>query len=402
MPRTDWTDEFLQAARATGDDPAQAVVGEIFRAGEVQQVNAFMRSLVGNDGVPEGLPQPVAEFLARYELPAWTDFDRIRRAEELFARHGVLALACLICGSLPECYTLGRGVKILDLTQQLSRHPNRRLHQTALMVLAVMLPGGLSIGGRGVRQAQKVRLIHAAIRHLIVTEHPSDVLATRVTETAASVTEVLHLLDWNLETDGWPINQEDMAFTLLTFSYVIPRGLRTLGVPVTTAQEEDFLHCWNVVGHVLGLREDLMAHTMEDAEFLFSRIKALEGRPSLPGQKLTKALVDLVEDLLPMRILKPCPSFLVELLVGGPTATMLCVNERSHRVVGLAGQALRGVVRFANSIGRVLSSRFSVGAHVAPWVGRHLVLALYDITESGPQVGLQIPEHIRSHWQLRR
>ena len=65
--------------------------------------------------------------------------------------------------------------------------------------------GALDAGGAGIRSAQKVRLMHDAVRHLIL-EHGWDPAL------------------------GLPINQEDQLGTLLTFSAVILDGLRKLGL----------------------------------------------------------------------------------------------------------------------------------------------------------------------------
>ena len=402
MPPAQWTNEFLTQMRAVGDEPADALVAALFKQGEVGQVNDFMRTLVGNDDLPDDLPAPLAAFLAQSsQLPPWADVVRIGRAEDVFTDHGLLSLASLICASLPECYTMATGVKILHLTNQLYKHPNRRLHQTACMVLAVMFHGGLTPTGKGIRQTQKVRLIHAAIRYLILLDRPQQALTDDARATADSVGEVVQFLDWQVPRDGYPINQEDMAFTLLTFGYVIPRGLITLGVPLTITEREDFLHIWNVVGHLMGLRDDLLAHTVDDAEFLFSRIKALEGRASLAGQELTSSLLEVAAALLPIRILKALPPMLLRILVGDETADMLDVEFRNRvpfrrvllRVFATAAGGL-------DRVGRLLFAHFSVTAAMARWVGRRLIINLYTSTEQGHRARLEIPDDLKARWNL--
>ena len=46
---------------------------------------------------------------------------------------------------------------------------------------------------------------------------------------------------------------------LLTFSYVMVRGWKHLGITLSSEEERAYLHCWNVVGHVLGIRDELLA-----------------------------------------------------------------------------------------------------------------------------------------------
>ena len=97
-----------------------------------------------------------------------------------------------------------QGVQVLALTARLHTDPVRRIGETAQMTLHAMSAGGLAPGGAGIRDAQKVRLMHAAVRHLALA---SD--------------------DW--VPVGTPVNQEDLAFTLLTFSIVALDSIRKLG-----------------------------------------------------------------------------------------------------------------------------------------------------------------------------
>src|SRR3954454_6141105 len=87
----------------------------------------------------------------------------------------------------------------------------------------IMQAGGLTEpGGRGRRAIQKVRLMHGAVRKL-----------------AASAPT------WKAEY-GLPINQEDLAGTLMSFSWVVMDGLDKLGISLSDSDREAYLHCWLV------------------------------------------------------------------------------------------------------------------------------------------------------------
>ena len=73
----------------------------------------------------------------------------------------------LACASLPACYAARKGVQVLHLTARLQSDPVRRIGEPAQLVLGVIAPGAPSPAGGGVRDAQKVRIMHAAVRHLI-------------------------------------------------------------------------------------------------------------------------------------------------------------------------------------------------------------------------------------------
>ena len=86
----------------------------------------------------------------------------------------------------------------------------------------------------------------------------------------------------------------ELAYTLLTFHYVFLRGMRTLGLGLAPADEDAFLHAWTVVGHVLGVRDDLLPASFDDAAASLERMQAFgraqtaapEPRPGPTGTPL--------------------------------------------------------------------------------------------------------------------
>ncbi len=133
---------------------------------------------------------------------------------------------------------------------------------------------GRRLWGPGILTASKVRYLHAWMRY----EARKHGIA---------------------QDSGQPINQEDKAFTLLTISYVIPMGVEKLGGILSREEKEAFLHCWKIVGHVMGIDDDLLTDDWDEAATLYEKIKARQSKPSEAGTILTDALCKLIEDLLP-------------------------------------------------------------------------------------------------------
>ncbi|MDQ6758496.1 MAG: DUF2236 domain-containing protein [Acidobacteriota bacterium] len=298
------SDAFLDSMREVGDPLADNAVGELFAGGDLKAVNSVMRTLVENDQPPpEALPPVIRDYLAKSEgLPAWADPGKIKTGQEVFWRLGPEAIAMLLCYSLPFCYAGRKGVQVLALTSRLYTNPTRRVIETAQMVVDVLRPGGLAPGGTGVRTAQKVRLMHAGVRHQIAA-YPG----------------------WNPDFNK-PVNQEDMAGTLLSFSWVVIDGLRQLGLHIDERQAEALLHCWNIIGHILGIREELQAHTMVDAEQLARAIQRRHYASCPEGQYMTGALVEMIQQYLPGNLLDPIPPLFMRALLGDRYADMLAVE----------------------------------------------------------------------------
>ncbi len=271
------SDGQLDALRLVGDPLADEAVDAVFRTGEVERVNELMRALV-RDGAPPpvGLPQEVHDYLARDPMPADVDRARIERSEKFFQVWGLQISLSLFCASLPSAYAAAKGVKVLYETARLQTDTRRRIFETGQFVMDVMAPGGLEPAGDGVRSAQRVRLMHAAVRRLLQFDGT-----------------------WELSKWGLPINQEDLAGTLLSFSYVPIEPLVRLGIPVTQADQEDYLYTWSVVGEMLGVRPEVRPTTVDEATALVMAIRRRQHASSPEGIAMTAALVTTIEELTP-------------------------------------------------------------------------------------------------------
>ena len=126
--------------------------------------------------------------------------------------------------------------------------------ETGQFLMDTLTVGGLGEHGKGRRTIQRVRLMHAAVRHLVAARNEQQ--------------PGLWDPDW-----GLPINQEDLAGTLIAFSGVVVDQLVRLGVQLSDADIDAYLHVWNVIGHLLGVRDELLVHDVGDAVALFDAIR---------------------------------------------------------------------------------------------------------------------------------
>ena len=334
-----WSCAFLDEMRGCGDPLADRTVTTILEHHGVQRVNQLLRDFVdhGIDEIPaDDLDPVVRRQLAEYlelsgRLPEWADAQQIRTGEKLFCDNGMMGFSVLSCASLPELYTTGKGgTPVLGATQELDAHTYRRLAETSQMVVDVMQAGGLTTTRKGVRAAQKVRLMHAAIRVLVLTDPAEH--APKPPETLG---DALRSRRWD-PSWGVPISAEYMGGTLMTFSFCVLRSMRIMGCRFPAEQEEAYLHAWKVTGHVLGVREEFLrsVNTMEDADALFSTFLARNRSGSddeaAPGRRLTASLLRYLEERLanqlPFGNLEPVqhiPRVLMHELLGGDTAQLL-------------------------------------------------------------------------------
>jgi uncharacterized protein (DUF2236 family) len=289
-----WTNDLLDAARHRGDPPADAVIAALFADGGPGAVRQFMGQLVANDQlVTAPLPVPLAEYLAATAVIDQRDAATIAAGERVFATHGPEILVVLCCSSLPSSYSARKGVQVLHRTAYLAKRPTRRLFETAQMIIDVMSPGGLGPQGRGLRAVQKVRLMHAAIRHLIQHDPAAP---------------------WPLDDYGLPINQEDLLGTLMTFSWLIVSGLRQMGATLDDQDAQAYTSAWMHVGTLMGIEPALLPATVAETEWLTDTIERRQVAPSPEGREMTAALLGMMRDNLPHPLKDVPPALLREFL----------------------------------------------------------------------------------------
>ncbi|MBI3400395.1 MAG: DUF2236 domain-containing protein [Acidobacteria bacterium] len=157
------------------------------------------------------------------------------------------------------------------------------------------------IWGDGYIAARKVRFLHSAMRLMLQRPGLSGAPRAAAGGKAQSFMEnaAQRTAAWDTATLGVPINQEDLAFVLLTFGYLIPKGMETWGRALPRAEKEAFLHLWRVVGHVMGIRDDLMTDNLDEAEGLYDQILERNGGGSDEGRILTTAVMDFLRSYIP-------------------------------------------------------------------------------------------------------
>ena len=157
-------------------------------------------------------------------MPDWADPPKLELAARLFERCSFAVATALFCSSLPQCFAFPEGARVLAASSSFESTPAGGCVETAHFVFDVARRGGLVGDGRGIRAAQKVRLVHAAVRHLCCASRlgPGPL--------------------------GVPVNQQQLLGTTLSFSVVVTDALRAMGFELRDDEVEAWFHLWRVVG----------------------------------------------------------------------------------------------------------------------------------------------------------
>lgn len=373
------TNAILDAARLRGDALADATVAEIDKAGNTAAVARLLSTLMRDDPAsdratvgPADLGPQVADYVAATAIVDARSADTAAAGERMFAEYGPEIMMLLCCYSLPSSYAAKNGVQVLHRTAYLAKRPNRRLFETAQFIVDVMSPGGLGPGGRGLRSARKVRLMHAAIRHLILTDTASP---------------------WPVEQLGVPINQEDLLGTLMTFTWLILDGLNRLGVTLTPQEQQAYLETWLVVGEVMGIEPQLLPRTVVDAANVTALIEQRQVAASPQGQEMMAALLGMMQTNLPHPF-QSMPGCLIREFLPPDVATFLDVPSHplEEEVIRLGDAALRPLQRFVDFEAKrhALVRRFSI----------ELLRWMLKVELDGQPARFALPDALQEEWQI--
>ncbi|AZM92343.1 MULTISPECIES: oxygenase MpaB family protein [Streptomyces] len=364
-----YTPASLDALRTQGDELADATVTTLFERGEVAKFNTLMRyfSTVGQE-LPDGLPDVAREYLhATSRAPDWVDWSEMEKARLFFTDNNVHISTALSFASMPACYVLPHVAKLLSATHSL-KYPSKRMAETGQFTVYLMRPDAFEAGSRFIPAAQKVRLLHASIRHHLAREDR-----------------------WDTGTLGTPICQEDMIGGQMMFSIQVLDALHRLGIHMSNEGADAYYYAWRVVGAFLGVDQAHAPQTLQEARAFSDLYMTRHMGPSEEGAHLTRQLIDLYEEVVPGTLFDPVVSALIRYLIGDTCADWLQVPRTSWDTLVKAAPALLGVLE-------TLEDRSPLAAWALDRLGYLTsVLELSSLTR-GRVMHYAIPEQLKADY----
>ncbi|WP_137991746.1 oxygenase MpaB family protein [Streptomyces vilmorinianum] len=317
-----YTEASMNTLRQAGDELADATVATLFERGEVGKLNTLLRHVsVAGAPLPDGLPDVAREYLARTSVPpAWVDWDEMEKARLFFIDNNVHISTALSFASMPACYVIPHVARLLSATHSL-KYPSKRMAETGQFTVYLMQPGAFEAGSRFIPAAQKVRLLHASVRHHLKREGR-----------------------WDTASLGTPICQEDMIGGQMLFSLLVLDSLHRLNIHMSVDGAEAYFYAWRVVGAMLGVDQDHVPKDLESARQFFDLYMTRHMGPSEEGVQLTRQLIDLYEEVVPGTFFDPVVAALIRYLVGDTCADWLDVPRTSWDTAVKAVPGLLGVL----------------------------------------------------------
>jgi hypothetical protein len=189
----------------------------------------------GIESVPDA-PAALRAFVAALPgEPAPEAWAVIEAGGAAIVRTGDSAGLALQCAALMVDYSSSPFSKPLELTGSLMQHTAHRLAQTGAWWVEAHEPGGLRRDRDGFKTTLHVRLIHASVRRM------------------ASASGV-----WDTAAWGLPINQGDLFFQVVGFSWLVIRSLERMGYRIDANDQLAYYAFWRHLAALMGVERDLL------------------------------------------------------------------------------------------------------------------------------------------------
>ncbi|OBB09520.1 hypothetical protein A5761_29710 [Mycolicibacterium setense] len=256
-----------------GDEPMDRLVAWMSSAGPAQMRPLFERALAeGIDNVPDA-PEPLREFFTGVEaVPEWVDRDKLRKAQRALRRGGSDGMSIARDVSLLGGYQFAGFNKTLLRTGALEKGSNKRFAETMQWAMDVISDGGLEPHGGGYRSTLHVRLIHAFVRR-----------------------HVAAMPDWRPDEWGLPVNQTDMAATLVGALVAPPVASLAMGILPAPGELDAIAHLTRYVGWLIGAEDEWLPRSFrESIRVLYHTSTAL----AVPDETTRQLSVPMAEDPL--------------------------------------------------------------------------------------------------------
>ncbi|WP_040806836.1 oxygenase MpaB family protein [Nocardia concava] len=342
------------------DTVIDAVVEDFENLGPGTGWRLLGEALRHGDPCPTGAPDSLRDLLTPLmNLPDWFDPVQIRRGAELWWRFAPAVIIGL-GGTLMTAYRFGDLNKPQAMNSRSETMAARRYEETSRWVLAATDPGMLIPGGTGFDTTIRIRFVHAMVRRQLRTGGK-----------------------WNRTVWGDPIHTTGMAVTANAFLLMPLSMYEAFDIPFSADDVEAMRQLWCWIGFLMGVPDELLAHSVEDAGNITRAATIVFAPPDQDTEILTRAL--LRGGLRPERVLpQPLRRFtapvlrpLVSTLVWGGTGRIVTayadpdgVPPRNHPLI----LSLRRLARARELLRR--NGRLGTDAHIAATQRRVLSGAL--------------------------
>jgi ER-bound oxygenase mpaB/B'/Rubber oxygenase, catalytic domain len=229
--------DVYEASLTRGDPAADAAVEALHASGHGRWWDVVAAALDrGADAVPDCPPEVGALLASLPPVPSQGEQAVYEQATAAIRRTGESAGLVLTCAALMIDYWSPAFSKPLVLTGSLLDDTGHRLARTSAWWEEVHKPDGSRQDQDGFKTTVHVRLIHAWVRRMALKSG-----------------------HWDSDAWGLPINQGDLFFQAVGFTWLTLRSFERMGYRLKASEQAAYYRLWRYLGATLGIDAELVA-----------------------------------------------------------------------------------------------------------------------------------------------
>ncbi|MCK9930495.1 DUF2236 domain-containing protein [Frankia sp. Mgl5] len=258
------------------DDTIDRAMAAVLDNGQVPAVNAAIGPWVNNNHpLPTGLPADVTAFLQQSnKLPSWADMSQLRRAADFNRRKDTYLFMLYGLGSGIMSTVIPREARSVYWSKG-GADMQDRAAKTFTFGYDLSQLNAFEPSGQFIVTANKTRMVHAAVRHLL----------PQLPQWKSGATETI------------PISNGDILVTFHSLGTFVHSKLKEWKIPMSTADENAFLHSWQVAISLLGVKDEFIPKTWADAHAQSAQVLSPILLPTTEGKALAEVLLGLVSQV---------------------------------------------------------------------------------------------------------
>jgi hypothetical protein len=252
-----------------GDPAADDVVRTLHALGGARRGAIMQAGIEGGPMAIPDAPENVRAFFARMDtVPDWYDPEFALLGSRAFYRNSNMFLAAFVGAVLIEGFSTLIS-KSFGITGMIIDQGVRRLKQNNRHVAEIFLPGGLARHADGWKLSVRIRMIHAQVRFLLSKSE-----------------------EWEYDAWGGPLSAAHVAYGAATFSAVLLKNARALGVKVTEDESAAFMMIWRYAASLMGIVPEMLFENEQHALELNAIGNLCEPPPSIESCHMVHALIN--------------------------------------------------------------------------------------------------------------
>lgn len=308
-----WSPKGSVAGTGVGADPrgvwdpeADQLVASLLDRGVVPQVNKELKKWTKNgQPLPSGLPADLRDFMERArQMPAWADQGKLATAVDFNEKRGLYLGVTYGFASGMMSTVIPREARAVYYSKG-GADMKDRITKTAKLGYDIGTSNAYKPDGEMVVTCVKTRLAHAGVRHLL----PKSAYWSKVAD------------------EQIPISQADMMVTWHSLPTTVMQNLVKWKVPIPAAESEAFLHSWQVCAHMLGIRDEYIPKSWDEANSQAQQVLTPILAPTPEGIKLADMLLNLGSILDGGLLTKPILGSLTRYVLGDEIAGWLKIRK---------------------------------------------------------------------------